>query len=152
MRNKRYTIIDKRKNPLLLPLKIPCFWHSIILHLLEFHFSMYHFLFSPVVRIMIDEMNPLLLGSLIFLVLGIVPTIVILALYKGKKISRVAAEYTFVKLIIGLELAFLYLWCQQFACGWCGFVFTWCRFDFWVDLVLSLDEPSIGTPQEVGMI
>ncbi len=70
---------------------------------------MYHFLFSPVLRIMIDEMNPLLLGSLIFLVLGIVPTIVILALYKGKKISRVAAEYTFVKLIIGLELAFLYL-------------------------------------------
>ena len=76
------------------------------LRLLEF--SNYRFLLSPFLRIMIDEMNPLLLGTLIFLVLGIVPTIIILALYKGKKISRVAAEYTFVELIIGLELACLY--------------------------------------------
>ena len=38
-------------------------------------------------------MNPLLLGSLIFLVLGTVATIIVLALYQGKKISRVAAEF-----------------------------------------------------------
>ena len=55
---------------------------------------------------MIDEMNPLLLGTLIFLVLGIVPTIIILALYKGKKISRIAAEFILMKLIILLELVF----------------------------------------------
>lgn len=55
---------------------------------------------------MIDEMNPLLLGTLIFLVLGIVPTIIILALYKGKKISRIAAEYILMKLIILLGLVF----------------------------------------------
>lgn len=55
---------------------------------------------------MIDEMNPLLLGTLIFLVLGIVPTIIILALYKGKKISRIAAEYVLMKLIILLGLVF----------------------------------------------
>ena len=37
-------------------------------------------------------MNPLLLGTLIFVVLGTVSTIVVYLLYKTKKMSRTAAE------------------------------------------------------------
>lgn len=37
-------------------------------------------------------MHPLLIGTLVFVVLGVVGTLVVLALYKFKKMSRTAAE------------------------------------------------------------
>ncbi|OAO12468.1 V-type ATP synthase, Subunit V0-e [Blastocystis sp. ATCC 50177/Nand II] len=37
-------------------------------------------------------MNPLLLGTIIYLSLGFVATCIVLILYKSKKISRMAAE------------------------------------------------------------
>ena len=38
-------------------------------------------------------MNPLLLGTIIYLSLGFVATCIVLILYKSNKISRMAAEY-----------------------------------------------------------
>ena len=38
-------------------------------------------------------MNPLLLGTIIYLSLGFVATCIVLILYKSKKISRMSAEY-----------------------------------------------------------
>lgn len=37
-------------------------------------------------------MHPLLIGTLVFVILGVVGTLVVLALYKCKKMSRTAAE------------------------------------------------------------
>ena len=49
-------------------------------------------------------MNPLLLGTIVFLVLGTVATCTVLILYKTKKISRMSAEYFPLKWTDVIEL------------------------------------------------
>ena len=49
-------------------------------------------LFRPSRYFGTDRMHPLLIGTIIFFTLGFIATIVVLALYKGKKMSRVSAE------------------------------------------------------------
>ena len=43
-----------------------------------------------------EDMHPLLLGTLIFFILGLVSTIIVLILYKAKVMSRVSAEYIMI--------------------------------------------------------
>ena len=93
-------------------------------------------------------MNPLLLGTLIFVVLGTVSTIVVYLLYKTKKMSRTAAEYRLHSCASCVEQAWLFAFLALYVCGWFGFAYTWCRWGVFVGLRYLLDEPSACSYQE----
>lgn len=92
-------------------------------------------------------MHALLLGTLIYLILGIVSTIIVLVLYKTKAMSRVSAEFVFVLFVIfraGVIICILSAVCMWMA--WICMYMMQVRFNMFISL--CTDEPIVSSHKE----